>query len=202
MNRFLFFIMVLFSGISLFAQQTFNVTASGLTFNPATVNAKVGDQVTFNVSSMHPVLQVSEATYLVNGNTALPGGFSYPSGSGTFNCSQAGTYYYICKNHISSGMKGKIIVSAATGISNSVSTSDFDMFPNPASDYIYLKRIGTTALVSAIVYDVSGKAILKCQIQNTSGNQSSVYVNELRKGLYFISVTYPDVTYTRKFIKL
>ena len=86
-------------GIQISAQQSFTVTASGLKFNPDLINAKIGDMITFSVGSSHPVLQVDEATFNSNGKTPLSGGFSFPSGSGTFTAIAAGTIYYVCTNH-------------------------------------------------------------------------------------------------------
>jgi plastocyanin len=186
---------------SISAQQTFTVTVSGFTFSPALINAKVEDMVTFSVGSNHPVLQVSEATYLANGNSALSGGFSFPSGSGTITLHEPGTLYYICKNHFSSGMKGKIEISETTDLPKTATGSGFDIFPNPVDDYLNIKNPGSSNLLAVNVYDISGKVILKAD-QFESGDQNRLFVKNLRKGLYFISVSYADKTYTRKFLKL
>lgn len=55
------------------------------------------------------------ATWSVNGNTPLSGGFTRPFGGGLLTPSTGltvGTHYYVCSPHASSGMKG-IIVAAA-----------------------------------------------------------------------------------------
>jgi plastocyanin len=202
MNKLLLFMTLLLTGFIATAQQTFIVTASGLTFSPATVNATVGDKVSFNVSAMHPVREVTEATFLANGSTALSGGFSFPSGVGEYTLTAPGTLYYICVNHISSGMKGKIVVSAATKVENQVSSSDFDVYPNPADDYIFIKNPDNSNPKSVSVFDMSGKMLLKSGSENTLNDKTTVYVSDLRKGMYFIMVSYPGKTYTRKFIKM
>jgi plastocyanin len=202
MTRIIFLVTLIFSGLLVSGQQTFTVTNSGLQFNPVTINAKIGDLITFNVGAMHPVLQVNESTYLANGSAAFPGGFSFPSGSGTYTASEAGTVYYICTSHISSGMKGKIEISQATSVQKPVSFTDFEIFPNPVDDHLNIKNPESSNPVSIIVFDMSGKMILKSGILNNENNMTSIFVNDLRKGLYFISVYYSDKTYTTKFIKL
>ena len=106
--------------LSSIAQTTHTITNSGFTYSPDSLNANVGDQVTFNTDfSMHPLHEVSSATWAANGSTQLPGGFSATTGNtATFTMTQAGTRYYVCANHVSLGMKGRIFVSSTSGIEN------------------------------------------------------------------------------------
>ncbi len=202
MRRLFILLAINIMGMSAFAQKTFLVTNSGSIFTPAIVNAVVGDQVTFNVGSFHPVLQVSEATYNANGKTALAGGFAFPSGSGTYQTSVAGTYYYVCTNHIASGMKGKIIVSVATGIKQEVSTSGFELFPNPAINQVNIKNMENVEPNSVSLYDISGKTIFNSENISISEDKKIINTSSLKKGIYFITLMYPNKFYTKKFIKL
>jgi len=52
------------------------------------------------------------------------------------------------------------------------------------------------------VFDISGKNVLKAESNEAAENKTKIDVKGLRKGLYFVSVSYPDKTYTRKFLKL
>jgi plastocyanin len=200
MRKSILFSLFLISGLSIAAQQTFTVTASGFSFNPSNITAHVGDQVVFNVGSSHPVLQVDETTYNSNGNTALQDGFSFPTGLGTVNLTEPGTLFYICIPHISFGMKGKIEIMEATGISPNISAVEFNVYPNPVNDYLYFNHQGNSTLSEIEIFDVSGKTVLKASAEDLKSN--ALQVDGLRKGLYFITVEYIDKSYTRKFIKL
>ncbi len=87
-------------------------TTGNMTFSPSTLNAVVGDKITFTVGSGHTATKVSEATWQANRSTSN-GGFDYSSGTNTYTlqASDVGTIYYVCKFHVSMGMKGKIVVS-------------------------------------------------------------------------------------------
>ncbi len=89
------------------------VTVSGLTFSPATLTITEGDTVVFILSALHSALEVSQSTWDANGATPLGGGFSVPFGGGEAVPVGTGTHYYVCTNHVISGMKGRIIVNPA-----------------------------------------------------------------------------------------
>ncbi len=105
---------LLLFGISANAQTEYVVNNQGFIFAPADLTIAVGDTVNWTIGSIHNVLEVSQATYNTNGNTALPGGFSTPFGGGKVGFSAPGTYYYVCDPHASLEMKGTITVTAAT----------------------------------------------------------------------------------------
>jgi plastocyanin len=111
------------------------VTASGFTFSPSTLTITEGDTVVFTLSLLHDALEVSHATWNINGTTALPGGFSVAFGGGEAVPSGVGTHYYVCENHVLSfGMKGSIIVNPAVAAFSSVSISSIvDRDGNPAT---------------------------------------------------------------------
>lgn len=109
------------------------VTTSGFTYSPDMVMAEVGDTVVFNVDfSFHPTIQVSEATWNANNATPLAGGFSATSGQ-TFSVvlRDTGSLYYVCRNHVRSGMKGMIMVSAPTATRPRIASQP--AYPNPAT---------------------------------------------------------------------
>ena len=61
------------------------------------------------------------------------------------------------------------------------------IYPNPASDILYLKGISKTAFTHFIeIYDVAGRKIL---INTISGN--SVNISTLKAGIYFIRIILP-----------
>ncbi len=87
-------------------------TANNVSFDPAEVTARVGEVILFEIGSGHTATQVSEDTWANNGNVSN-GGFDLPAGSWPIwlTDSDVGTIYYVCKNHVGMGMKGKIIVT-------------------------------------------------------------------------------------------
>lgn len=201
MKKLIIFVLFLNIGFALIAQGTFTISNSGSTFTPALLNVVEGDQITFNVGSFHPVLQVSESTYNANGKTALPGGFAFPSGTGTFTANAPGTIFYVCTNHVASGMKGKIIVSAATGIQKQNVSYGFEVFPNPANDIVNIKNFQNSDPLTVTLSDISGKTLIYKGEQNSSEDKSTINISELRKGIYFLSLKYSDKTFTRKLVK-
>jgi plastocyanin len=104
---------------------THSITSSGLTFSPSTLTISVGDTVVFTITSSHNAVEVSQSTWNAGGNTPLSGGFSVPFGGGTVVFSSAGTHYYVCSPHASSGMKGVITVVQTTVSTGSISPTTF-----------------------------------------------------------------------------
>ncbi|MCB2204575.1 T9SS type A sorting domain-containing protein [bacterium] len=104
---------------------THTVVNSGFSFSPSSLTINVGDTVVFNLGSAHNVVEVSQATWNANGNTPLSGGFTLPFGGGTLIFSTAGTEYYVCSPHASSGMKGTINVVQTTVSTSTLAASSY-----------------------------------------------------------------------------
>lgn len=131
----LYTLIIAIVGLNLAAQaDSYTINISGFTYSPATLNVVVGDVVTIQASGNHPLLQVSQATWDAAGTTALPGGFGPETSNYTFTVTSTDDIYYVCTNHVSMGMKGKIIVSTATGISDLPSANALNVYPNPVTD--------------------------------------------------------------------
>jgi len=195
-------VILLFFSLLSFSQTTHTVNISGLNFAPSNLTISVGDIVNFNGSSNHPILEVSMETWNSNGSTALPGGFAYPSGVGEMMFNTEGTYYYICENHISSGMKGKITVSTPT------STNDIDVFtnigiyPNPLEQDIlnisYDEFNNSNLEVS--VFDITSKSLIN-KAFNHSNNNMTINCSKLSSGVYIVQFRVDDKIKTSKLIK-
>lgn len=194
-------ILLLFAGtlctLSLLSQENHSITVSGFSFNPQVLKVNVGDKITFNTGNSHPILQVSETTYNGNGNTALPGGFSFSSGSGIITAGEPGSYYYVCANHFSSGMKGKIEISEVTSASASISFDGVTLYPNPVLDEIRIDNIPVNQTISFTVLDISGKELIKM----SEPEKNLISVKHLKKGLYILKIKLDDSVITRKFLK-
>lgn len=136
------------------------ITTTGLSFTPDSLIVHVGDQVTFNCDfAMHPLQEVSAATWSANGSAALSGGFSATSGNTlTVPMTQAGTRYYVCTVHVQAGMKGRIFVTAPSGI-EALAATVAATYPNPATRQIHVIT-GKETDLQYILTDMMGRAVI------------------------------------------
>lgn len=87
-------------------------------------------------------------------------------------------------------------------IDTSLNTSSFDkasisVYPNPASDELFIKNENNIELSSVKITDLAGKTVL-----NQSSQLSSITISNLSKGMYFVTVeTKIGNTVTSKIIK-
>jgi plastocyanin len=180
---------------------TYTISNSGTTFTPATVTIKVGDTISFQIASSHNAVEVSQATWTANGNTALPG-FSVGFGGGTVTGLTVGTHYYVCAPHASSGMKGQIIVNTATGITDLISNKQISIYPNPTTGNFVVQYKGTTTQnvknASMEVYNLRGEQI--CSLPVLS-EKTSVDLSDLTSGSYFVRINDNEKTYSKILIK-
>jgi len=194
--------MVFISWPVLQAQESYTVTSSGFTFTPAVLNGAVGDTIRFDVGSNHTATQVSEATWNADGTEPLEGGFNFTSGTGVFVPEETGTVYYVCEFHVSLGMKGKINVSGTSSEVNITTIQKPEVFPNPASDILYLKSSASAPPSLITVYDMTGKVQLTAKNPVMENNIIPLQVQDLHEGVYFVKLKYPGRTWVLKFIKL
>ena len=181
-HTFLLSIMMLCIAITGYSTK-WTVTNSGNTFTPATITIVQGDSVFFNIASIHDALEVSQATWNANGNTALPGGFSTPFGGGLVlpSALTPGTHYYVCQPHASGGMKGTIIVNLATGITDKDFPVTLSLFPNPAQNILNITSSAETLGKKYTIIDMHGRTAMSGTIQN---EYQSVEISPLSYGIY------------------
>jgi plastocyanin len=177
------------------------VQGTGDTFSPADITVNQGDIIRFSLSSFHSILQVSETTWNANGSTALPGGFSFPTGSGDYTTTSPGIIYYICSVHIDLGMKGTITVSGVTGINDVPKHEGGVIYPNPAKDFINYQAKSNSPVQEIRIIDVTGKAVKIIQKPDITDDQVHIDVGNLNKGMYFIQVKSEGGFESRKFLK-
>ncbi len=146
-----------------FAVKSFGTTHSvanvGSTFSPDSITITQGDTVLFTLQGTHNATEVDQATWLINDNTPLGGGFSIPFGGGTVTGLSIGTHYYVCDNHFGSGMKGRIVVQAAPA--------------NPSVEFV---------LTSSTQVEGVGTFGLALSITNANANATTVDINVLGGG--------------------
>jgi plastocyanin len=181
------FLLLLFLLSSAVYSTTWIITNSGYTFTPASVTITFGDDVNFTLESIHNAVEVTKATWDVNGNTALAGGFQTSLGGGLVPSSQlgVGTHYYVCSPHASLNMKGVIIVQSITGIEKNKFQPDFSIYPNPSNNLITIKASNNLTGSKYFLTDQQGREVLDGKLV---GEATLVDVSQLSPGIYLIQI--------------
>jgi len=163
------------------------ITNSGNTFTPATITIDQGDTVNFAIGSYHNAQEVGERTWGDNGTSLLSGGFDVPFGGGMVLTEQLGigTHYFICKPHVTLGMKGTIIVQGTTSISKDQLFTDVSIYPNPATEIINIKTGSELPGALYSIADQSGRQVLNGKLD---GENTSIDISYLLGGFYFLKV--------------
>ena len=76
------------------------------------------------------------------------------------------------------------------------STSTVKLYPNPATDKLYISTANNTDIQKVTIYNLQGRQLLSAE--NVS---AAVDISSLAKGLYIVSVKTENGTTSRKFIK-
>lgn len=186
------------------------ITISGFTFSPATTTAMVGDTVAWVLTGVHTATEVSSATWTANGNTPLSGGFNFNAASTTsatswIQVTAPGTRYFVCSPHVSSmHMKGQINVSGTTGIEEQTQTVAFNLYPNPASDFVNLNVSGAdNEMVTIDVLNLLGSKVMDLGGKQPLMNGAKrIDISALPKGVYFLNIVADNRTRTSvRFVK-
>lgn len=101
-----------------------------------------------------------------------------------------------------------IIYLAKTSINvlsnNKVNTPTFQLFPNPANEYIQIKNLSQTLSIGATyqLMDVSGRVIETGSLNNNQGEfNQTISVQNLPSGIYFLHLMDQGRISSKKFIK-
>jgi plastocyanin len=136
---------------------SFTVTIVGNTYSPATLTVSIGDVVTIQANSTHPLVEVDQTTWNNNQSTPKAGGFGTQTADYTFTVTSISTIYYVCSAHVSMGMKGTITVSAAGIASYDKFLQELTLFPNPAQSDLKMKfNLTEPSSISVKLTSVSG----------------------------------------------
>jgi plastocyanin len=178
-----FFLFVVYQTVS---AATINITISGFTYSPSSVNAVVGDVVTIQASTFHPLVQVDQSTWTANGTTPVSGGWGTQTANYTFTITTVADIYYVCGNHAGSGMKGMIAVTAA-GISQVTATAySISLFPNPvtAGEFTVRAEGYTGGNGKILLYNEAGQLLETYALTGVS----TPIRTKLPSGAYFYTV--------------
>ncbi|WKZ66452.1 MAG: plastocyanin/azurin family copper-binding protein [Flavobacteriales bacterium] len=169
------------------------INQSNFTFNPNLLTVPPGTEITITLGGGHTFTQVSEATWNANGNTALPGGFNFNSGTHQLTLTDPGTYYYVCIPHASMGMKGRIVVESGTGVREPLTERIALVFPNPVAQELTVQQ-PEAAGGTALLIDAQGRQALQSPL---TGNDR-LPVAGLAPGTYVLRITDRDGTLRRE----
>jgi plastocyanin len=193
------------SGSSLVqAQTTHDVGTSGFTFNPDTLNITAGDSVHFTLSVTHNAQEVSQATWSANGSTSN-GGFSIPFGGGGFRFNTAGTFYYVCTNHVTMGMKGVIIVTGGVNVEDEIKPLfSLQAYPTRVEERLTLTiEMNASQAVFIQVINMLGEVVYtEQQVAMVTGkNTRYIDFSSFKSGAYFVRVAAGNEMKTLKVIR-
>jgi plastocyanin len=198
-NILLSFLLLVISTVGFCTKWT--IINSGRTFSPATITINFGDSVVFSISTSHNAVEVSQATWTANGTAALPG-FSLPFGGGLVTPDKltAGTHYYVCTPHASSGMKASIIVqNKTTGIAENQLKENITVYPNPTNGKFQITYgdLNFSKNYSLEIYNVNGERMYNSVITNP---KSDIDLSNQSKGVYFMKFHDGQAVLTKKIV--
>ena len=90
---------------------SYTVKSVGMNFSPDTIICNIGDTINFILGQSHNAVEVDQNTFLSNGISSNGGFYIGYGQTGSFIPINTQTHYYICQPHVSSGMRGVIIVN-------------------------------------------------------------------------------------------
>ena len=106
-------------------------------------------------------------------------------------------------------VNGELYITNGSSVSKLVDTSlstpslnesEVTIFPNPATNELYIKNNNNLALQNISIADLTGKVVFNQDIQNIDSN--AVNITSLAKGIYLVTVeTQSGLTATSKIIK-
>ena len=80
-------------------------------------------------------------------------------------------------------------INLGTGIADEFnSASDILIYPNPASESVYIKCPETGQILGLEMFDLSGKLVLRSSVIKSNGSSQMVDIRGLDQGLYFVIV--------------
>jgi len=127
----------------------------------------------------------------------MTGGWGTKTAPYTFTATVADTIYFVCSAHVTSGMKGRIIVLPPAGVDNE-NTGQRDnesIYPNPCTDIITISKTPTEGS-DVQIYNMLGELIMN--LGSVRELYSRVNISDLPKGMYFVKIDKEFI----KFVKL
>jgi len=183
-----------------------------LVFVPDSITINLGDSVSFSLTSIHNAIEVSQATWLANGNTSN-GGFQVPFGGGLVLPAQLGlgVHYYVCSPHAAMGMKGRIFVINANSVRDDqqIGPKDFQLFqnyPNPFNPSTTIEyQISLHGNVNISIYNSLGQLVRVLYSGDSAPGTHSILWDSkndrgvsVTSGIYFYQIKIDELIRTKK----
>ena len=189
------------SGTAYFWFYNWTVTAEDCVSPAVAVTASIFPALSVSATAPKTTLCVGEGAVALSGSptggvfvgTNVNAGSFFPNNSGNFDV----TYQYISPDGCSDSSVVNMTVLLCTGIENN-STSDktINIYPNPASNDLYIHNELKAATV--LISDATGRQVLQQEIFT---GDTTLKINGLANGLYLVNII--DVEkHTIKKIKL
>lgn len=183
----------------------YTVSIVGSSYSPSVLTVTVGDVVTIQASGTHPLVEVDQTTWNANGSTPKAGGFGTQSSNYTFTVTNTNTIYYVCQNHVSSGMKGQINVSAATNVKELFTNATLSLYPNPVKEKLTIKfNASNNGTLKGRLFNVCGSEIESVAINEnySAGEVNYTYVlpSKINQGIYLLELVYENKKSIHKII--
>lgn len=121
-----------------------------------------------------------------NGNIYMTGSFSTAGFDSITLASAGGTDIFVAKLST---------LDVTTGMLPAVKQAGFSMYPNPASDLIYITNASADAMLN--VMDIIGRTLITGQLRS---NQTSYDVSGLAAGVYFVEVVSGNTRVSKKLV--
>ncbi|MCX6256430.1 MAG: T9SS type A sorting domain-containing protein [Bacteroidia bacterium] len=187
--------------ISVFATN-YSVTISGTSYVPNLTVVNTGDQITIGASTMHPLVQVSKATWNAgNSATPLSGGWGTQTSDYTFTAGTPDTIYFLCSVHFALGMKGRIVIQGPNQVAE-LTQLPVVLFHNPATNsFLFtfnkpMKGNLTIRMVNMNGHIISG---YNGNYDQTQGNTFEFsYPADLSSGIYILDLIAGNERFSRK----
>ncbi len=168
----------------------FKTTNGGATWTNVYTNiGNPQNEIQFFDSNLGYSAFVSNTNSSTGIRTTTNGGTSWtvlpvPATNSNFN-----SIFFLNQNlGFSVGDAGKIIkIQNSTGLNSQRSTIDFKLYPNPASDFIFLET-NEKDLETIIIYDLLGKVILKQENTISISNPIQIPTHSIKNGIYLMEI--------------
>jgi len=169
--------------ISVLAQTSHVITASGTSFTPNNITILAGDTIVANFIGTHSMTEVSETDW--NNNTANSNGgfwigFNAPTEDNWFVLTEVGTYYYICVPHAAMGMKGIIeVIDPVLEVDDNKFDGSFAISPVGNGQF----NLAFENCDEFLVFTTSGQQQFSENLKGT-GNRVNIDLSSLAEGAY------------------
>lgn len=112
----------------------------------------------------------------------------------TFGLGIEGGFYVVITDENGCSSQSEVFNFISVSESNRIA---LEIYPNPASEYLQIKSDNSLRIKNVRVFDSAGRLV----IEQTNPTQSSIYIEELEIGHYFISIITEEQHFLLPFIK-